>query len=260
MSANTGMAGFRAALGFVTPSANLVVERVTTAVLADFPEVSGHFSRTPVFGAVDPYPDDYDWDGMLSAACLLAQAEPDRIVWSGSKGATLGFPVDRAFCNRIKAETGIPATSSTLALHEVLSRRNLRRIAVVAPYNSAYQKKLVAGFEREGYVVAAEAHAGLADNLSFAAVAPEAIEGMCALVAEAKPQAIVTWCTNFPAAYSVQAIEQRFGIPVFDSVTLAVWHGLAGIGALDGRGTRWGSLFASPEKLGGAAPDAGRRL
>ena len=246
MSADMGMTEFRAALGFVTPSANLVVERVTNAILADFPEVSGHFSRTPVFGAIDPYPEDYDWDGMLSAARLLAQAKPDRIIWSGSKGATLGFAADRAFCSRVKEETGIVAATSTLALHEVLSRQNLRRIAVVAPYSSTYQKKLVAGFEREGYVVAAEAHAGLVDNLSFATVEPEAIEAMCAVVAQAKPEAIVTWCTNFPAAYDVQVIERRFGIPVFDSVTLAVWHGLAGIGALDGRGKRWGSLFSIP--------------
>jgi maleate isomerase len=252
MTANVGMAGYKAALGFVTPSANLVVERVTTAVLADFPEVSGHFSRTPVFGAADLHPNDYDWDGMMSAAHLLAQARPDRIVWSGSKGATLGFAADRAFCARVTAETGILATTSTLALHEALTQRSMRRIAVVSPYSTAYQKKLVAGFEREGYVVAAEAHADLADNLSFATVEPAAIEGMCAVVAEARPEAIVTWCTNFPAAYQVRSIERRFGVPVFDSVTLAVWHGLAGIGALDGRGESWGGLFAGPAMAAGA--------
>ena len=31
-----------AAIGTITPSGNLVVERVTTAILADFPHVSGH--------------------------------------------------------------------------------------------------------------------------------------------------------------------------------------------------------------------------
>ena len=254
MSAHTGMAAYKAALGFVTPSANLVAERVTSAILADFPEVSGHFSRTPVFGATDLHPNDYDWDGMMSAVHLLAHAKPDRIVWSGSKGATLGFAADRAFCARVTAETGILATSSTLALHDVLTKRDLRRIAIVAPYATAYQKKLVAGFEREGYVVAAEAHADLADNLSFATVAPEAIVAMCAVVAKAKPEAIVTWCTNFPAAFQVRAIEQRFGVPVFDSVTLAVWRGLAEIGALDGRGAQWGDLFARSAAAPGAAP------
>ena len=39
------------AIGTITPSGNIVVERVTAAILADFPEVSGHFSRIPVFGS-----------------------------------------------------------------------------------------------------------------------------------------------------------------------------------------------------------------
>jgi hypothetical protein len=56
------------AIGTITPSGNVVVERVTTAILQDFPEVSGHFSRIPVFGSSDAYKDDYDWDGMLGAA------------------------------------------------------------------------------------------------------------------------------------------------------------------------------------------------
>ncbi|MDB5846627.1 MAG: hypothetical protein JWP29_379, partial [Rhodoferax sp.] len=38
-------------IGFITPSSNTVVERVTLAILRDFPQVSPHFSRTPVVGA-----------------------------------------------------------------------------------------------------------------------------------------------------------------------------------------------------------------
>ena len=66
----------RIGIGTITPSANVVVERVTTAVLADFPDVSGHFSRTEVVGAADRYTDDYDWSSMLRAAELLAHAAP----------------------------------------------------------------------------------------------------------------------------------------------------------------------------------------
>ena len=54
-------------IGTITPSGNTVVERVTAAVLADFPEVSAHFSRTPVHGAVDPFPASYDFASMSLA-------------------------------------------------------------------------------------------------------------------------------------------------------------------------------------------------
>ena len=61
------------AIGTITPSGNVVVERVTAAILQDFPEVSGHFSRIPVFGSSDSYKDDYDWDSMLATARLLSR-------------------------------------------------------------------------------------------------------------------------------------------------------------------------------------------
>jgi maleate isomerase len=234
---------FKAAIGVVTPSANLVVERVTTGILGDFPEVSGHYSRTPVSGDTDPHPDDYDWDSMLGAARLLAQARPDVIVWNGSKGATLGFAVDRAFCRRVTDESGVPTTTSTLALAAALQAAGARRIAVVTPYVTDYQKKLLAGFEREGLQVVAEAHSGIADNLAFGGVPEHSIAAMIRQVAAAKPDAVLTWCTNFPAAYLVDRMEREIGIPVFDSVTLAVWHALHFVRVADGRGQRWGRLF-----------------
>ncbi|MET0745668.1 MAG: aspartate/glutamate racemase family protein, partial [Microvirga sp.] len=174
---------------------------------------------------------------------LLAQARPDIIVWSGSKGVTLGFPVDQALCRRITDETSIPATTSTLALQAALSRISGRRIAVVSPYGAAYQGKLVKRFGEEGFDVVAEAHAGIADNLDFAAMSDGAIAAMIRAVAAAKPDAILTWCTNMPAAYGVDGLERELGIPILDSTVLAVWHALSLIGSLDGRGRRWGRLF-----------------
>ena len=50
----------RKVMGTITPSGNIVVERTTTAILADFPAVSGHFSRVEVVGSTDAYKDDYD--------------------------------------------------------------------------------------------------------------------------------------------------------------------------------------------------------
>jgi maleate isomerase len=234
---------FRAAIGVITPSANLVVERVTSAILSEFPEVSGHYSRTPVFGSADLFPDDYDWDGMLGAAGLLAQARPDIILWSGSKGVTLGFSADQTLCRRITDETSIPATTSTLALRAALSRVSGRRIAVVSPYGASYQGKLIKRFGEEGFEVVAEAHAGIADNLDFAAMPDEAIAAMIREVSAARPDTILTWCTNMPAAYVVDGLERELGIPILDSTMLAVWHALSLIGSLDGRGRRWGRLF-----------------
>jgi maleate isomerase len=237
------LAAHRVFVGTITPSGNTVVERVTLAVLADFPEVSPHFSRTPVHGERDPFPDGYDFDGMLGAARLLAHAKPNVIAWNGSKGGSIDFALDLELCRRITAETGAPSTTSTLALDEVFKSTGVRQYALVSPYDTAYQQKTVAAFERAGYRCVAEAHSGLKDNLSFASVPADAIAEMVRSVARAKPEAIVTFCTNFLAAPVVPALEAELGVPIYDSTVLPVWKALRLAGVDTQRGRRWGRLF-----------------
>ena len=243
MAPAAALAAPRCFLGTITPSGNTVVERVTLAVLADFPGVSPHFSRTPVHGERDPFPSGYDLDGMLGAARLLAHARPDVILWNGSKGGSIDFAVDHDLVRRITAETGIRATTSTLALDEVFKATGVRRYGLVSPYVTPYQQKTIAAFERAGYACAAEAHSGLADNLSFASVPAGAIAGMVREVARSRPDAIVAWCTNFPAAPVVPALEAELGIPIYDSTVLPIWKALRLCDVDTRAGRSWGRLF-----------------
>ena len=239
---------FTTAIGMVTPSANVVVERVTTAILADFPKVSAHFSRTPVFGSLDLFPEGYDWEGMLGAARLLAQAQPDVIAWNGSKGGMLGLSVDQEFCRKVADETGIRATTSTVALYHALDTIDTRRVAIVSPYMPEYQQKLVAAFTHAGFDVVADACSQIGDNLAFAVASDASIADMVYRVADAKPDAILTWCTNFPAAFTVAKLENEVGIPILDSVTLAVWHALQLTGHHETAARRWGQLFETADR------------
>jgi maleate isomerase len=232
------------AIGTITPSGNIVVERVTTAILRDFPEVSGHFSRIPVFGTSDSYKDDYDWDSMLATARLLSHANVDVICWNGSKGASLGFDVEPALCERITKETGIAATTSILALDTVLRERGAKTIGLVSPHTGEYQAKVTAKFAKHGYPCVAEAHAGFSDNFSYCTVPDADIVRMLRAVASAKPDAIVTFCTNFPAAHLVATMEQELGVPIYDTVSIGVCDALRRAGVETSRGARWGSLFA----------------
>ena len=231
------------AIGTITPSGNIVVERVTAAVLADFPEVSGHFSRTPVFGSSDSYRDDYDWDGMLGAARLLSHANVDVICWNGSKGVSLGFDADVGLCERITRETGVQATTSVLALDRVLRDTEVKTIGLVSPHTDAYQAKVTAAFEKRGFPCIAEAHSGFSDNYSYCTVPDADIVRMIREVAAAKPDAIVTFCTNFPAAHLVAVLERETGIPIYDTTSIGVWDALRRAGVQTERGARWGSLF-----------------
>jgi len=223
-----------------------VVERVVTAVLRDLPTVSAHFSRIPVAGARDPFPDRYDLASMLTAARLLADAKPGSIQWNGSKGGSIGFAHDRDLVRRIEDATGIAATTSSLALVEALGRLGARRLALVTPYAEGYQRRVMAVLEAEGFACVAESHLGLTDNLSYASVAPERIAAQVrAAVAATRPDAILTWCTNYAGALVVAPLEAELGLPVLDATLLPVWGALRGIGADSTRAAaRWGRLFA----------------
>ncbi|WP_406855472.1 Asp/Glu/hydantoin racemase [Alsobacter sp. KACC 23698] len=230
-------------LGTITPSANIVVERITTAILADFPQVSGHYSRVSVVGSKDSYSGDYDWRGMLDAAVLLGHARPDVILWNGSKGGSIGFDADRDLCARIKALTGRQATTSTLGVEGFFKRDGVKRFGLVTPYAKAYQDKIVEVYGREGYACAAEAHAGRTDNFSYCEIPDSEIAAMVAHVASAKPDSIITYCTNFPAAPLVADLEQRYGVPIYDSVSIGVREALVLAGVDPSPGRRWGSAF-----------------
>jgi maleate isomerase len=233
------------AIGVITPSANVIVERVTTAILAEFPDVSAHFSRTSVKGSRDAFPDSYDWDGMLGAARLLGDATPDVICWNGSKAGSIGLDLDRELCDRITQETGIAATTSMLAIEAVLKQRKLYRVGLVTPYTGDYQDKILKTFKTEGFACIAEAHAGIEDNLSFAYIGDQMITAMIRSVARSKPDVIVTCCTNFPAAHLVAPLESETGIPILDSVSIGVWQSLRAARIPIQGGAQWGSLFAN---------------
>jgi maleate isomerase len=240
--------GFDHAIGVITPSGNLVVERVTIALLRDLPAVSPHFSRIAVHGARDPFPDSYDLEGMLAAARLLAHAAPGVILWNGSKGFAIGVEHDRDLVRRITEATGIPAVTSSLALVEALGRLGAGRVALVTPYTEAYQGRLRARLAEAGIDCVAESHLGLSDNLSYAAVPPARIMAQireAVAAAPARPEAVLTWCTNYAGALAAAEAEAETGIPVLDATVLPIWQALGLLGVdMAPAAPRWGMLFA----------------
>ncbi|MFO1306340.1 MAG: Asp/Glu/hydantoin racemase [Burkholderiales bacterium] len=231
-------------VGWITPSANTVVERVTIGILREFPQVSPHFSRTSVVGAVDPFPLTYDFVDMLAAAKVLADARLDVVAWNGSKGGSLDFALDHELVARIEELTGARSTTSTLAIDSVFREDGVRRFALACPYVDAYRDRIVASFAREGYECAAARNFGLADNYSFSQIALDDIVAMLREVAKAKPQAIIAFCTNFPAAPVVAEMEDELGIPIYDTVAMAVWSALRLCGIDTSPGRSWGRVFA----------------
>ena len=96
----------------------------------------------------------------------------------------------------------------------------------------------------QGLEVVASAGDGFTtSNWELSTLPAERIDAMVATVAAAGPGAITVFCTNLAAADRVEAWESTFGIPVLDSVSLAVWHALELSGYTGPRPDGWGRLF-----------------
>lgn len=236
----------RIRLGFLTPSSNTTLEPVTTSMLAGLAEVSAHFARFPVTeialsaGALG----QFDQRPILAAARLLAHARVDVIAWNGTSAGWLGFASDTALCQAITAETGIAATTSMLALNELLERLGVRRLGLVTPYLAEVQARIIANYQALGFACDTERHCGLQENFAFAEVAAETIGRMTREVAAARPDAIAVICTNLRAAPLVDALEAETGIVILDTIATVAWKSLALAGADPARVRGWGRLFS----------------
>ena len=235
----------RIRLGMLTPSSNTVLEPATARLLAGLPHVTAHFSRFRVtaIGLSEAARRQFDPAPILAAARLLADAHVDTIAWNGTSAGWLGFDSDERLCAAITAETGIPATSSVLALNKALDGLGARTLGLVTPYTADVQARIVANYAAHGVAVVAERHLGDPGNYSFAQYEEPAIAVLLRAVAEARPEAITALCTNFRATALAAVLEAETGIPVLDSIAVAVWRSLRLAGVAPGRVKGWGRLF-----------------
>jgi maleate isomerase len=233
-------------IGVLTPSSNTALEPLTSAMVAGVPGLSAHFSRFRVteISMGDSSQNQFDPRSILDAARLLADAKVDVICWSGTSASWLGFERDRALCARITEETGISATTSVLALNELLARQGARTLGLVSPYVEDVQRRIVANYAELGVPCIAERHLGLTVNFAFAEVAADTLRTMIREVAQEKPDAITVMCTNLHGAPLAAEMERELGIPIYDSVAIVVWKALKTIGADPRRVQGWGGLFA----------------
>jgi maleate isomerase len=232
-------------LGVLTPSSNTALEPLTSAIVATVPGASAHFSRFTVteIALNAKALGQFDDSKILAAAELLADAKVDAIGWSGTSSGWLGFDRDRALCERIRERTGIPATTAVLALNELLAIKGVRRLGIVSPYTADVQQRIVANYRDLDIEVVAERHLDICVNHSFALVEPAQLRALMGEVAQARPQAITTFCTNLRAAALASEVEDALGIPLLDTVSTTVWGLLRAAGADPAQVRGWGALF-----------------
>ncbi|MCB1738853.1 MAG: aspartate/glutamate racemase family protein [Gammaproteobacteria bacterium] len=250
-SRNIGPVEKQIRLGVLTPSSNTALEPLTSALVATVPGVSAHFSRFRVteIGLDQRSERQFEIETIVEAANLLADANVDVIGWSGTSAGWLGFERDLALCEQIETATGIAATTSVLALNELLAGLDVRRVALYTPYTADVQARIIDNYRRIGIECRAERHLGIRTNYEFARVPPEDIEADCAALLDASDaEAVITLCTNLRAAQLAERIEHGRAAMLLDTVSTVVWKMLALAGRDPTRVKGWGRIFEVPAR------------
>ncbi len=233
-------------IGMLTPSSNTVLEPYTTAMLKAYGErASVHFGRFRVkeISMSEASQTQFVEEPILQAANHLADADVDVIAWNGTSASWLGFDKDKTLCRTIASETGIPGTSTILALNEIIEITGARTMGLVTPYLTEIQDRIIDNYKDFGVNVIADRHLEDRGNFSFAEYSPELIAGLVRDVATSKPDVITIVCTNFRGAPVVSRLEEELGILILDSVSLTLWSTIrmAGLDPAEIKG--WGRLF-----------------
>ena len=140
---------------------------------------------------------------------------------------------------------GVPATSSVLALNEILAETGVSRFGLVTPYNDDIQKSIIGNYGGAGFHCVGERHLGKHVNFEFSEVTEAEIAEMTRAVAAENPQAIAIFCTNMRGAPIAAKMEAELGLPVYDTVATAVWKSMKIAGADPRRIKGWGQLFSN---------------
>lgn len=236
----------RTLIGMLTPSSNTVLEPYMSAILHDLlPDVSAHYQRFTVtqISMDDKALAQFTNSTLLDAAKILSDAKMDVIAWAGTAASWRGFDIDTRLCAEITEVTGAPATTSVLALNEILDRTNVKRLGLVTPYLDEVQHQIMANYNAVGHPVTAERHFGAKDNFSFSEFTEEQIEQAVREVVDVGVDAVVVLCTNLRGAPIVDRLERELNVPIYDSVSATVWKAMRMTGLDLTRVRGWGRLF-----------------
>lgn len=218
-------------IGFITPSSNTSLEPLTYMMLERLSDVASvHFSRLPVQTLTLAEKDvgQFDTHKIVQAAVQLQDAKVDAILWNGTSGGWTGhgMEADRALCDAITAETGIAASTSSLAQAEAFSQYGVSRYGLAVPYVEGPTRKMLETYSGEGFEAVSHAALGLSVNTEIGATPFDRIRQILRQANSPQAQCLMVGCTNWPATPLVDEMEFELGKMVFDSIAVTLWKAL----------------------------------
>jgi maleate isomerase len=112
----------------------------------------------------------------------------------------------------------------------------------VVPYLSSVRNAIVNTYALAGVQCCNSATLEIIDYAAYAEISADTIRNLVDRAEPPEAQAIAIICTNLPAGWLVDELEEAHHKPVFDSTLVTIWHALQLAGRRD-QIPGWGRLF-----------------
>ncbi len=238
------MYGYRARIGFISPSSTL-----------DTPAYEFYRMAPPGVCMVGTIMGirvltDQDIGRALEALDRVAEQysreKVDIVVLGGSPPVILGgIGSERKLAERMERASGIRATTSQVAAVTALKALGVTRVALASPFDDHQNEKLKQYLEGNGFKVLAVA-GGVKEPLSEYALLPNEISYRLGLEAVrqagADLEGLYLPCAKWPTAENIDVLERETHLPVITSIQAMLWFCLRTLGVRD-RIQGYGKLF-----------------
>ncbi len=218
-------------IGFITPSSNSALEPLTTAMTEQISsKVSTHYSRVPVKTLTLDSGDvsQFKTDTMVNAAALLGDAGLDAILWNGTSGSWTGkgFEADLELVEQIQRVTGVPASTTSLALLDAFNHYGIKRYGLAVPYVEEPTRKIIETYDKRGLTAVNTARLDQIENVVIGNTPFARIKQLIRDADSPDAECIVVACTNLPAPVVIDEMEAEIGKPILDSIAVTLWKAL----------------------------------
>jgi maleate isomerase len=158
-------------------------------------------------------------DELPRAMRLIKTMEPHVVVFGCTSAGSLGgTDHDAGIARRIEQKTGSRAVTVVGSVVDQLRRIGGRNVAIFTPYEEDLTRSVAGCVTEAGYELVKAAGMGIRNNRGIGKVTPgEIVAFVESQMTGVEADCLFLSCTNWQALDAIEAVRERYGIPVISS-------------------------------------------
>jgi maleate isomerase len=240
------MYGWRARLGVLVPSGNIVTEPEFNMVVPE--GVCCHYHRYKFGGDIrkeDGLKGVFQAaDYIVEASKLMADVQPHVVAMTGTGTSFIGgYQYDRKLIEKMRSvNANIPATTTSTSVIDALQCMGIKKVSIAMPYLEEVAKVAVKFIEDNGILVQNAKWMNLA-GFEIHRVSKETLWQLAKAVDTPESEALFISCTSLHTFELIEKLETDLGKPVITSNQATIWNMLRLAGIRD-KITGYGQLLS----------------